>query len=333
MTLWRVRATVDDRPGFLAVLTASLALKSINILAVQVHTTEEGAVDDFLLDAPDNLDEADLLTAIERGRGRDAWVARTDAHGLVDPPAQIAGLAARVVADPSELGAALGAMLGGCLVRHEPGLAHSGYGQGSMRIAHPAGGAITLTRLAPAFTPAEFARAQALADVARAVLARGTELLVRSADRSDLAALALMHQRCGSRTLARRYLTGTRGPGDVQLKRLLSPARGAALVAEMVHSGQIVAMANLVGEGDICEAALLVEDAWQRKGLGTALLRRLVSTAETLGFRAIVVHTHADNEAMRRTVRRLSPGAPFEVDGGLVTATLAVGGIAQGVRP
>ena len=52
MALWRIRATVDDRPGYLSVLTASLALRSVNILAVQVHTTEAGAVDDFLVDAP-----------------------------------------------------------------------------------------------------------------------------------------------------------------------------------------------------------------------------------------------------------------------------------------
>ncbi|MFD0785904.1 ACT domain-containing protein, partial [Micromonospora azadirachtae] len=64
MTLWRIRATVDDRPGYLSVLTASLALRGVNILAVQVHTTERGAVDDFLVDAPDTLAEADLVAAV-----------------------------------------------------------------------------------------------------------------------------------------------------------------------------------------------------------------------------------------------------------------------------
>src|SRR5688572_12254510 len=171
MTLWRVRATVDDRPGFLAVLTASLALRSINILTVQVHTTEAGAVDDFLLDAPDNLEESDLLAAIERGRGRDAWAARTDARGLVDPPTQVAALAARLIVDPSELGQILGNLLG-CVVRHENSPAVAGHGQTTMRVADPSGGMIVLSRLAPAFTPAEFARAQALAEVARAALGR-----------------------------------------------------------------------------------------------------------------------------------------------------------------
>jgi len=323
MTLWRVRATVDDRPGFLAVLAASLALRSINILAVQVHTTEAGAVDDFLLDAPDNLDEAHLLAAIERGRGRNAWVARTDARGLVDPPTQIAGFAARLVSDPSELGPILGTLFGGCLVQHENGAAVAGHGHTTMRIADPSGGTIVLTRLAPAFTPAEFARAQALAEVARAALGRAPVLL-RPAEKTDLAAIAAMHERCGFQTLFLRYLAGTRGPSDAQLQRLLSPSRGAALVAETIHSGQIVALGNLIGEGELSEAAVLVEDAWQRKGIGTALLRRMISAADALGLRAIVMHTHAGNKAMRRTVRRVRPDARFEMDSGLVTATIGL---------
>lgn len=332
MALWRVRATVDDRPGFLAVLTASLALKSINILAVQVHTTEVGAVDDFLLDAPDDLDEADLLTAIERGRGRDAWVARADAHGLVDPPAHIAGLAARLVADPASLATTLSTLFGGCLIQHERDETLIGYGQASMRLPDPSGGTIVLTRLAPSFTPAEFARAQALVDVARAALTRrsvtlltldGEELALRPGNGTDLSAARCMHGRCGAETLFRRYLTGTRGPSDPQLTRLLSPARGVALVAAD-ESGEIVAMANLIGEGELAEAALLVEDAWQRKGIGTALLRRLLRLAGPLGMRAVVVHTQAGNAAMVRTLHRIRPDAVFELDGGLASATIPV---------
>ncbi len=334
MTLWRVRATVDDRPGFLAVLTASLALRSINILAVQVHTTESGAVDDFLLDAPDNLDEADLMAAIERGRGRNTWVTRTDAHGLVDAPAQIAGLAARLVADPESLGATLSAMLGGCLVQHERSGKVTGHGATSMRVADPSGGTIVLTRLAPAFTPAEFARAQALVDVARAaimcrtgnatlLLPDGRELTVRPAGQSDLPKVRQMHARCAAQTLFKRYLAGTGGPSDPQLQRLLSPARGVALLAED-ERGDVVAVANLIGEGEVAEAALLVEDAMQRKGIGTALLRRMLALAGPLGLRGVVLHTQADNHAMARTILRVRPQTTFERDEGLVSATVPV---------
>lgn len=321
---------MDDRPGFLAVLTASLALKSINILTVQVHTTESGAVDDFLLDAPDNLEEADLLAAIERGRGRDAWLVRSDARGLVDPPTQIATLAARLVADPSELGPVLGTLFG-CLARHENSPAVTGHGPTTMRVADPGGGTIVLTRLVPAFTPAEFARAQALVEVARAALGRAPVML-RPAEKTDLTAIAAMHERCGSRTLQLRYFSGTRGPSQVHLQRLLSPSKGAALVAETVHSGQIVALGSLIGEGELSEVALLVEDAWQRKGIGTAVLRRMVSAAAGLGLCAVLVHTQSGNEAMRRTVRRVRPDALFELDSGMATATIPVGRVAQGVR-
>src|SRR3982751_3573601 len=111
MALWRIRATVDDRPGYLSVLTASLALRSVNILSVQVHGTETGAVDDFLVDAPDALSEADLLGAVVRAPGRAPWVRRPEAHPLVDPPTEMLSAAIRVARDPDDLSAALGSTL------------------------------------------------------------------------------------------------------------------------------------------------------------------------------------------------------------------------------
>jgi len=120
MALWRIRATVDDRPGYLSVLTASLALRSVNILAVQVHTTEGGAVDDFLIDAPDKLTESELLAAIAKGRGRDAFVSRAEAEGLVDQPTRVLALAGRLVHDPDALGEALVGLLDATEVRWRP---------------------------------------------------------------------------------------------------------------------------------------------------------------------------------------------------------------------
>src|SRR5690242_13802096 len=120
MTLWRGRATVDGRPGCLSVLPASLALKSVNILAVQVHTTEAGAVDDFLVDAPDAMSERDLLAAVERGRGRDAFVARAEAQGLADQPTRALALAGRLVHDPDTLGETLVGLLDATEVRWRP---------------------------------------------------------------------------------------------------------------------------------------------------------------------------------------------------------------------
>jgi GNAT superfamily N-acetyltransferase len=343
MALWRIRATVDDRPGFLAVLTASLALRAVNILAVQVHTTEAGAVDDFLVDAPDALTAADLANAVEKGRGRDPWVSRAQAQGLVDPPTQALGLAGRVVRDPDALGDGLRQLLGGDFRASATGTSvvwrpaderpRSGFDGGVMRLPDPHGGTYEVTRAAPGFTPAEYARAQALVDLAGAATAQpaagavlllpdGSEVVLRPATPDDLPAIAAMHERCSPRTRRRRYLGGSSGPTAAQLARLLDPRRCTTLLAELPHAGdRVVAMANLVGEGTQAEVALLIEDGWQGRGIGTALLRRLGALAARVGYAALVAHAHVEDGPILRILHRI--GRPsIEQDGSVVTVTL-----------
>ncbi|BCL16466.1 GNAT family N-acetyltransferase [Micromonospora sagamiensis] len=353
MTLWRIRATVDDRPGYLSVLTASLALRGVNILAVQVHTTEAGAVDDFLVDAPDALDEADLFAAVEKGRGRNCWIARSEARGLVDQPTRVLGLATRLVRDPDATGEALRALLGAETVTWRPvpaaGSAVAGTGgapvagvEGTrMCLGDAAGGSFDLSRTAPDFTPAEYARAQALVELATTVARRaaeqvtlvlpdGTELGVRPAGPDDLPAVGRLHERCSARSLHGRYLSGAGSPSPERLRRLLDPTRGTTLVATETDAAgsaeSVVAMANLLGEGDQAEAALLVADDRQRRGLGGALLRRLVTHADRAGYAALELYVYTGNAPMLRILHRLGRPMRLERDGSVVTATLPLTG-------
>jgi RimJ/RimL family protein N-acetyltransferase len=349
MTLWRIRATVDDRPGYLSVLTASLALRGVNILTVQVHTTEAGALDDFLVDAPAALTAADLVAAVERGRGRACWVARSEAKGLVDQPTRALGLAARLARDPDSLGELLRMLLDADEVTWRPvatappmAAARADApprraGVQGVCLPDPDGGSFEVLRAEPSFTPAEFARAQALVDLAAAmarraaervtlVLSDGAELTLRPATAEDLSAVRAMHERCSPRTRHRRYLAGSGVPSAARLGRLLSPARGMTQVAVTgLSDGQperVVAVANLVSEGELGEVALIVEDAWQHRGVGTAMLRRLVRHAAAAGYAALVAHTHADNVRMLRTIDRVARSGSVERDGSLLTVTV-----------
>jgi RimJ/RimL family protein N-acetyltransferase len=333
MALWRIRATVDDRPGYLSVLTASLALRSVNILAVQVHTTEAGAVDDFLVDTPDTMSEADLLAAITRGRGRDAFVSRAEAQGLADQPTRVLALAGRLVHEPDALGEALVSLLDATEVRWrpEPPAGRSGFEDEKMVLADPAGGSFEVLRRRPGFTPAEYARAQALVEVSSALIRQraeqatllltdGAELLVRPATADDLDGAMRLHARSSAETRQRRYLTG-QPPPESRLRHLLEPSHGLTLLA--LHDDQVVAMANLIVEGDLGEVAVLIEDGWQRRGIGTALLRRLLAYAESGGTAAVVAHTGADNVAMLRTLRRFG-ATGGDQDGAMLSVTLPV---------
>lgn len=360
MALWRIRATVDDRPGYLSVLTASLALRGVNILTVQVHTTEAGAVDDFLVDAPATLTAADLVAAVERGRGRDCWVAPSEARGLVDQPTRALALASRLVHDPDALGEALRVLLGADEVTWRPTSgapsplpSRRGRGAETMHLLDPSGGSFDVRRVAPSFTPAEYARAQALVDLATKVarraaeqvtlvLADGTEVLVRPATVEDVPAVVEMHDRCSARTLRGRYpATGDR-PTPPRLRHLLDPARGVTLLALPAEAepgldggAPVVAMANLIAEGTLGEVALLVEDGWQRRGLGSVLLRRLASYADRAGYAALVAHAQADDPAPRRTLDRLRRPGSAHRDGVMTTVTVPLSGAARpgAVRP
>jgi hypothetical protein len=166
-----VRTAVRDNPGSLAALTASLASHGLNILSVQIHVAADGAVDEFLLETPPGTAGTDVIAATETGGGRDVHAVRADMHDLVDVPTRMLRLAARVTGTRMQLAAALRALLGASVVSRQDrdGNDHSHGDQmhnTTMRLGDPAGGILTFERPTLPFTPAEFARARALRDLA-----------------------------------------------------------------------------------------------------------------------------------------------------------------------
>jgi methylglyoxal synthase len=337
--LWTIRATVDDVPGRLAVLAASLARCAVNILSVQVHLTPDGPVDELLVAASPILSAADLAAATMDGGARTPHVTVADAHALVDAPTRAATLATRLVRTPNELPAVLTSLLPGAEATwHAEPPADQKLDPTQLWLTDPSGGGFLLSRPAAPFTPAECARAYAMVDVTTAAIARpvaapveewpmlladGTTVTMRRATPEDLGEVADLHDRCSLTSRLRRYLAGIRRPADSTLARLLSPQAGHCLLIEN-ESGRIVAMGNLIWDGEAYELALLVEDEWQQRRLGTVLARKLVAFAVEDGAHNVKTVVHAGNMPMIRIISALAYRLHREYDGGLLTLIATV---------
>jgi GNAT superfamily N-acetyltransferase len=342
-TLWRMRTTVKDAPGSLAALCTALAGRQVDILSLQTHPLAEGTVDEFLLRAPVDLAASEITRAVAQAGGAGTWIERADAHDLVDAPTRVLGLATRTALDAAELPLALRQLLGRCTIRSLPA-APAGKGRETeavpvegaledtvMRLRAPEGGVITVERPYLPFTPTEFARARALVELDARLgpriprsqdvltLPEGNAITVRRADIRDLDAAREMHERCSSRTLGMRY-HGPVNDADRYLNHLLSPRFGRTLAVQTA-SGRIVGLGHLLWDGDETEVALLVEDDWQRRGIGSELLGRLVSMAVEAGCESVYAVTQASNTGMVAAMRALELPLDYQIEEGTLVIT------------
>ena len=182
--LWRIRVTLDDEPGALEALAHTLAGLDANILSLHMHPLEQGSRDELVVATPEHVRAHDLVDAIEADGNMSAHVWPTTALALLDSPTQALTLAARVLADPSELPLAVAELLGAQVVTDRLWLGDSRDTQeldvATLRIPSPWHGLFVFSRDEP-FTPAESARAHRLAEIAE--IAAGTARLASTGDR------------------------------------------------------------------------------------------------------------------------------------------------------
>jgi acetyltransferase len=83
--------------------------------------------------------------------------------------------------------------------------------------------------------------------------------------------------------------------------------RELALVALDRRDGEFIAVGRYApnADGTSAEFALTVADAWQGKGLGSALLKQLCQSAREAGYRALDGYILADNHEMLELAHRL----------------------------
>lgn len=107
-----------------------------------------------------------------------------------------------------------------------------------------------------------------------------------------------------NRLLGARKLT----PDEVRQLTRIDYDREMAFVAVTADSGrqQLLGVARYVRDADRgAEFAIVVADAWQRKGIGSMLLDRLLRHAHTAGIARLYGITLATNDAMQNLARKL----------------------------
>ncbi|MGH6653723.1 MAG: hypothetical protein ACRDVE_00795 [Actinocrinis sp.] len=175
--LWRVRTLVEDTPGRLAVLAGAFAAVGANILTLQVHPVHDGAVDEFLVQAAAEVTAQQLGAVVAAAGGGQVHVERADVTALADVPTRALALARRLAGDPDELSSVLTELLDAAQVQWRPcddesartGRAANGTESIAISVGEPRRGMLMVSRAQVPFTFVEFARAQAMADLAGAL--------------------------------------------------------------------------------------------------------------------------------------------------------------------
>ena len=160
--LWRVRTTLPDRPGALAVLAASCGDAGVNILGLQIFPGVESVTDELVLQTPDDWAEAEIASLLGRSGALSVSAAPCTEAALTDQPTRYVQAARAILAQP--------ASFPDVVARLFDAEAGADRAQDVMEIA-VGDVQVQVSRTAP-FTATEHARAAAIADLVTDVLER-----------------------------------------------------------------------------------------------------------------------------------------------------------------
>jgi GNAT superfamily N-acetyltransferase len=141
---------------------------------------------------------------------------------------------------------------------------------------------------------------------------------IRPVSSADLDELREMFARSSAETRYLRFFTGGPAVPDHILRRLVDVDHRCREAVVAVVDGVIVGMAGYdrsAAHPERAELAVVVEDAWQRRGLGARLVREVVRLARRHDVDVLVASMLSENQRALRLVHRLSPDAHPRADG------------------
>jgi acetyltransferase len=163
----------------------------------------------------------------------------------------------------------------------------------------------------------------------------GTPLVLRPIRPEDEPLIVKFHEQLSQQTVYRRYFGHLHLSDRIQHERLTRICfndydREIALVAEQedpaTGAGRIVGVARLSKTHTAHEAefAVVVADEYQRRGIGTELLRRLVQIGRDEKLRRITGEILSDNGGMVRASRKVGFQIQRQTGGGTVEVAIAL---------
>lgn len=260
--MWRVRATLPDRPGTLATLARACGDAGVNILGLQVLAGVGEVTDELVLSAPPQWTRVDIERLLADTGARLVVALPCGESALADQPTRYVQAASSVIAQPALFTEVVAGLVDG---EPDPGADLDGHDVMEMVV----GDVVVHVRRQAPFTAAEHARGAAFAELVSTVLERG---------------------RAGTPPGPGRRLGGGAAPtyavrGDVVLALVEGTEVGRAGLGEVLEPGER-------------RLDLTVDPAWRRRGIGSRLLVEVARLGGELGESELVLHTRADNQAV-----------------------------------
>jgi RimJ/RimL family protein N-acetyltransferase len=163
----------------------------------------------------------------------------------------------------------------------------------------------------------------------RTVLLRdGTRVRMRPIVADDAPRLVTLYDHLGRDTrYGRFFAVMQRLPPDwARFHANVDYESRLALVVELPEdSNTLIAVARYEPSGDpgVAEVAVVVQDGWQDRGLGTVLFSELLAAAHLNGIERFRAWVLADNRRMLGLIARLSEVSQQSIDRGVVELTFA----------
>jgi len=141
-------------------------------------------------------------------------------------------------------------------------------------------------------------------------------VILRRTDPADSAAIREFVSGLSQRTQRLRFFACVAPPSTGLLRALCGTAGRADVLFVTDSEGTVIAhgmAADEVARGGVQSSiGLVVADGWQRRGLGTLVLRALTARAARRGVTSLVLEVLPDNQVMLGIIARRWPDVPAE---------------------